>query len=120
MRVRLTFTLVALVVALLSAMAAGGAVAKEKLLPIDMSDAENCDFIAEPGSPLCMLPFPDDYYTVPDPTSPTGRRIDFTAQGMPTNVLGQPIDPTPYDASDGFSQGATILLKVPGIDTSPT
>jgi hypothetical protein len=36
---------------------------------------------------------------------------------MPTNALGKPIDPTPYAASDGFSQGATILLKVPGIDT---
>ena len=34
-----------------------------------MSEAANCDFIAEPGNPLCLLPFPDDYYTVSDPAS---------------------------------------------------
>ncbi len=118
MRVSLGFrlTLAALVVALLAALA-GPAAAKEKLPPIDMSEAEHCDFIAAPHNTLCLLPFPNDFYTEPDPESATGKRIDFTLQGMPRNVLGQPIDPTPYNVSDGFSQGATILLKVPGIDT---
>lgn len=88
-----------------------------RLPPIDMSNAANCDFIAEPGNALCMLPFPDDYYTSPDPSSPTGRRIDFKTAGMPANVLGSHIVADPYNASDGFSQGATILLKVPGIET---
>jgi hypothetical protein len=87
------------------------------LPPIDVSNAENCDFIAEPGNALCMLPFPDDYYTVSDPTSTTGKRIDFETAGMPANVLGSHISADPYNASDGFSPGATILLKVPGIDT---
>ena len=45
-----------------------------------------CEFIASPGSSKCMLPFPDDYYTKADPTSPTGRRIDFRRTAMPTNV----------------------------------
>jgi hypothetical protein len=90
---------------------------KHSLPPIDMSEADNCDFIAEPGNPLCMLPFPDDYYTRADPTSPTGRRIDFETEGMPANALGTHINAAPYNASDGFSQGAVILLKVPGIDT---
>jgi hypothetical protein len=89
----------------------------QSLPPVDTSEAENCDFIADPGNPLCMLPFPDDYYTVLDPNSPTGRRVDFTAAGMPANVFGTHIDPAPYNASDGFSPGAAILLKVPGIDT---
>jgi hypothetical protein len=35
----------------------------ESLPPIDTGEAENCDFIADPGNPLCLLPFPDDYYT---------------------------------------------------------
>jgi hypothetical protein len=87
------------------------------LPPIDMSNAANCDFIAEPGNPVCMLPFPDDYYTSADPSSPTGRRIDFKTEGMPANVFGNHISADPYNASDGFSQGAVILLKVPGIDT---
>lgn len=89
----------------------------ESLPPIDMSQAASCDFIAEPDNAVCMLPFPDDYYTRPDPTSPTGRRVGFETQGMPANVLGQHISAAPYNASDGFSQGAAIVLKVPGIDT---
>ncbi|HUC07989.1 MAG TPA: hypothetical protein VMR96_07850 [Solirubrobacterales bacterium] len=90
---------------------------KPQLPPIDTSEAANCDFIAEPDNTLCMLPFPDDYYTVPDGGSPTGRRIDFKTAGMPANVFGQHISADPYNASDGFSQGATILVKVPGIET---
>ncbi len=90
----------------------------ETLPPIDMSEAENCDFIADPGDALCMLPFPDDYYTVADPTSATGRRIDFKTPGMPANVLGSHIEAGPYNASDGFSPGSTILVKIPGIETA--
>src|SRR5262249_26731023 len=41
----------------------------------------------------------------------------FQTAGMPANVLGSHIAADPYNASDGFSQGATILLKVPGIET---
>ncbi|HYJ20944.1 MAG TPA: hypothetical protein VEW07_02835 [Solirubrobacterales bacterium] len=89
----------------------------QSLPPIDMSEAASCDFIAEPDNPLCLLPFPDDYYTVSDPTSPTGRRLNLTTAGMPANAFGKHIDPAPYNASDGFSPGSTILLKVPGIDT---
>jgi hypothetical protein len=90
---------------------------RETLPVIDTSEAANCDFIASPGNPLCLLPFPDDYYTVPDPSSPTGRRVSLNTAGMPANAFGKHIDATPYDASDGFSPGASILLKVPGIDT---
>jgi hypothetical protein len=89
-----------------------------KLPPVDTSEAANCDFIAEPSNSLCMLPFPDDYYTVADPSSPTGRRIDFKTSGMPANVLGTRISADAYNASDGFSQGATILVQVPGIETA--
>jgi hypothetical protein len=90
---------------------------KPTLPPVDTSQAQNCDFIAEPDNTLCMLPFPDDYYTVADASSPTGRRIDFKTEGMPANVLGTHISAAPYNASDGFSQGATILVQVPGIET---
>jgi len=101
----------------------GAAIAKphhhhQPLPPVDTSEAASCDFVAEPDNQLCMLPFPDDYYTVADPSSETGRRVDFKAAGMPTNVLGQPIDPAPYNAADGFSPGSTILVQVPGIETA--
>jgi hypothetical protein len=117
MRTWLSATVTAIVVAL--AVPAFAAAAKPGgLPPIDMSNAANCDFIAQPGNPVCMLPFPDDYYTRPDPTSPTGVRVNFKTAGMPANVAGTHIDATPYNASDGFSQGAGIVLKVPGIDTA--
>jgi hypothetical protein len=108
--------LIAAVVAVAFA-APAGAKPKPQLPPVGTSKAGFCEFIAQPHSPLCMLPFPSDHFTRRDPSSPTGRRIDFENAGMPTNVLGQPIQAAPYNASDGFSQGATILLKVPGIDT---
>jgi hypothetical protein len=113
-------TLLFLIVALAMTAFAAPASAKPKpqLPPVDTSKAGTCDFIAQPHSTLCMLPFPNDYFTRSDPSSPTGRRIDFENAGMPTNVLGQPIQAAPYNASDGFSQGATILLKVPGIETT--
>src|SRR5437660_4963916 len=77
-----------------------------------------CEFIASPGSSKCMLPFPDDYYTKADPTSPTGRRIDFRELAMPTNAGGVPIEVAPYNVGDGFSAGSVITLKIPGIETA--
>src|SRR5437660_12021618 len=76
-----------------------------------------CEFIASPGSSECMLPFPDDYYTKEDPTSPTGRRIDFRELAMPENAAHQHIEVGPYNVGDGFSPGSVIALKVPGIET---
>src|SRR4029453_14838423 len=37
--------------------------------------------------------------------------------GMPKNAGGTPIAADPYNASDGFSPGQVITLKVPGLDT---
>jgi len=85
---------------------------------LDLSKAESCDFLAQPKEGRCLMPFPNDYYTRPDNTSPTGKRLDLKAAGMPKNVGGVPIDPSPYLASDGFSQGQSIVLKVPGIETN--
>jgi hypothetical protein len=36
---------------------------------------------------------------------------------MPTDKVGLPVDPAPYNDLDGFSPGSTILLHVPGLDT---
>src|SRR5213079_376612 len=84
----------------------------------ELPTEQKCEFIASPGSSKCMLPFPDDYYTKVDPTSPTGRRIDFRELAMPTNVAGAPIEAAPYNVGDGFSPGSAIALKIPGIETS--
>ena len=89
-----------------------------QLAPVNLERAADCDFIAQPKEGMCMLPFPNDYYTREDPSSPTGKRIHFTEGGMPKNKQGVPIDPSDYALSDGFSQGAGIALKIPGIDTA--
>jgi hypothetical protein len=86
--------------------------------PIDLSRAADCDFIGQQQGSLCLLPFPDDYYTTADASTPTGRRIDFHTAAMPKNAGGTPIDPGPYLRNDGFSPGAGIVLRVPGLDSA--
>jgi hypothetical protein len=82
--------------------------------PVDLSRADHCDFIGEQDGSLCLLPFPDDFYTGADPSTRTGRRIDL--ETMPQNVPGKPIDADPYNLNDGFSPGQAIVLRVPGLD----
>src|SRR5207245_11083813 len=105
-----TFASVALALLAFAADALPSAAAE---LPTD----PKCEFIASPGSTKCMLPFPDDYYTKADPTSPTGRRIDFRELAMPTNPGGVPIEVAPYNVGDGFSPGSVTTLKSHAIDT---
>ncbi|RAO51777.1 hypothetical protein LUPAC06_06462 [Micromonospora saelicesensis] len=66
----------------------------------------------------CLLPFPNDHFTVPDRSSPTGKRVRFAAAAMPANVQGTPIDPTEWNRQDGFSPGSPILVRVPGLDAT--
>jgi hypothetical protein len=97
--------------------ALAAAPAQGKLPPIDTSDADRCDFIAKPNNGLCLLPFPNDYYSVSDPDTLTGRRINLKTAAMPANVDGKHIDARPYNLNDGFSPGQPIVLKVPGLNT---
>jgi hypothetical protein len=64
----------------------------------------------------CLLPFPDDFLTIHDPSTPTGRRVDFPAGDMAANTSATRIDPTPWNLQDGFSPGSPIVVHVPGID----
>src|SRR5438309_6092096 len=66
----------------------------------------------------CMLPYPNDWFTKPDPTSATGRRLNLNVLAMPRNVEGKPIEPQEWNRSDGFSAGAQILTVVPGMTSN--
>jgi hypothetical protein len=63
-----------------------------------------------------LLPFPSDRFTVPDRTSPTGRRVHFEADALPANLAGKHIDPAEWNRQDGFSPGTPILVHVPNLD----
>lgn len=84
--------------------------------PLDLSRAERCDFIVDQQAPLCMVPFPNNFYSRADSTTESGRRIHFRTDAMPKNEAGIPINAAPYNQSDGFSQGQGIILRVPGLD----
>ena len=81
---------------------------------VDLTNADRCDFL-DPAQ--CLLPWPNDYFTVPDRHTDTGRRINFSPAAMPVNKNGELIDPAEYNRSDGFSPGNLIITKVPGLDT---
>src|SRR4051794_15393578 len=65
----------------------------------------------------CLYPWPNDRFTVADPSTDTGRRLHLALDEMPRNKLGKPIDPSDYNLNDGFSPGSLIVTKVPGLDT---
>ena len=74
--------------------------------------AADCQPYVEP----CLLPFPNDLFTKPDSTSATGRRVDLPQAAMPTNTNGVQVNVAPYNRSDGFSPGSSIVVRVPGLD----
>jgi hypothetical protein len=82
--------------------------------PIDTSNAGRCDFM-DPA--ICLQPWPNDYFTVADPTSDTGRRLHLNSNSMPANKNGVHIDPTDFNRADGFSPGSLITVKIPQVET---
>src|SRR5581483_6716685 len=81
----------------------------------DLTNVQGCDPL---DGAQCLLPFPTDWFTKDDPTSATGRRVDFTVPMMPRNEAGKPIEPQEWNRSDGFSAGAQILTFVPGMTSN--
>ncbi len=65
----------------------------------------------------CLQPWPNDYFTVADRSTPTGRRLAIPRASMLKNKDGVPIDPTDINRFDGFSPGNLIVTKVPGLDS---
>ena len=88
-----------------------------RCLPRPATPAGVCDPI-DPAH--CLLPFPNDFFTVADPASDTGRRVNLSSLALPTNVAGKPWDPTEWNRNDGFSPGSPILTRVPGLNLRRT
>lgn len=83
--------------------------------PLDVANPCDRTVVPPPGADgtTCMLPFPSNLYT-----TGTGkdRRLNLPLAGMPKDAAGKPISPLPYSASDGFSPGQLLVVKVPGLD----
>jgi len=84
---------------------------------LDAATATRCD-VLDPKR--CLLPFPNDFYTVRDAATDTGRRVHLAEASMPANAGGVHIDPTEWNRNDGFSPGTPILTHVPGVDLRAT
>jgi len=82
-------------------------------LVIEAPNPDRCDPL---DTRVCLFPFPNDFYTVADPDTDTGRRISFARESMPTNVSGVQVDPTEWNRNDGYSPGALIQTWVAGLD----
>ncbi|MBW3664896.1 MAG: hypothetical protein KY469_17495 [Actinobacteria bacterium] len=85
--------------------------------PID-DDVTETSGRCDPLDPShCLYPFPNDHFTDEDEGTDTGRRLALDVRQMPRNIAGDPIRPEPYNRNDGFSPGALIVTRVPGLDT---
>jgi hypothetical protein len=90
--------------------------------PIDTANAERCDFL-DPR--VCLQPWPNDYFTVEDPDTDTGRRLNISTDSTPKSNGPDdadpsddlPIDTTDINRADGFSPGNPIIVKVPQVQT---
>jgi hypothetical protein len=78
------------------------------------SNPARCDFL---DTSECLYPFANDYYTRPDSSTETGKRLDISPETTPINIQEQRIDVTDINRGDGFSPGNMIVLKIPGLDT---
>lgn len=84
---------------------------------LDVSNADRCDPL-DPNH--CLYPFPNDYFTRPDASTPTGKRLNLQLASMPVNVLGTQADPSKLNDLDGFSVGPMLLFQSPTLDTDTT
>ena len=76
-----------------------------------------CDVLmTAPIGHSCLLPWPNDAFTTPSHSTPTGRRLNISAQVDPANVDGVHVDTTYQNQGDGFSPGSVIMTYVPNLD----
>jgi hypothetical protein len=78
------------------------------------------DVASDPGvaiydrsDPFALAPFPDDYYTAPDPSRPTGLALDIPVPGYPDAFQVQVIEALVNAAEDpdGWSRQSPIVLQ---------
>ncbi len=81
-------------------------------LGVDPAAQTRCD----PIGGQCLLPLPNDHFTVADSTTVTGRRLAISSESMPANAAGVHVDVTDQNRADGWSPGSTVLVEINGVD----
>jgi hypothetical protein len=88
----------------------------------DARDAESLDGFSVPSgcNPLgitddCMLPYPSDFLTKTDTTTPTGLRVNLSPNSLVVPKGATPIDMTPFNRADGAPTSAPVLVNF-GVD----
>ncbi|WP_421117893.1 DUF4214 domain-containing protein [Aquihabitans daechungensis] len=82
------------------------------LLASSESRGDGCGYDPE----HCLLPFPNDRFTVGSEDTPTERRVALKPEWMPANASGKHINPVEWNRNDGYSPGQALVLRVPGVD----
>ena len=88
-----------------------------KPVGVDLADAAKCDPISAPDAGECLFPYPNDYYTSADSGTDTGKRLALAPDSTPVNNHNVHVNPAEINTSDGFSPGAPVVTRVPGMDT---
>jgi hypothetical protein len=78
-----------------------------------------CDvLLTAPAGHDCLLPWPNNAFTVPSTKTPTGRQLAISSTLDPTNVRDVHASTTYVNQSDGFSPGSVIMTYVSNLDLS--
>lgn len=73
---------------------------------------EYCDPIVPE---FCAYPFPSNLWLVPDPSMPSGKRVEIDPRTLPVSDDGTITQGTPFRFSDGFSPGNEFITYLPGM-----
>jgi hypothetical protein len=80
------------------------------LCGLEIDATSPCDFLIEER---CILPYPSSHFLISDPSTPTGLRLNYPADGLPANAGATHIDPTDWNTLDGYSPGPMIMALFP-------
>ncbi len=88
----------------------------------DVSDDEVVQIEAQPDCDLlqpayCTFPWPSSRFLRPDPSTPTGLRLNFGPTSLPEGSIGH-VRPDKYNRLDGFALHLHALFHFPGLSLS--
>ncbi len=88
-----------------------------RLTPTVDPGVKGCDvLLTAPANHDCLLPWPNNAFTVPSKKTLTGRQLAVSSTLDPNNARGVHASTTFINQSDGFSPGSVIMTYGPNLD----